>query len=504
VAVDGLCGVPGVSALCGAARGAVSSIGNDFIQTAAQEAAKAADSLLKTLATAWTQIATPTAADCSTAPNGTYTCTNSSGGNGGAIQFIQGDLKFVTLFVGVAAIIVAAARMAFLRRGEPMREAASGLLRLVVVTGMGLAFISIMAQAGDSFAAYVLKSIPSSKSGDLAQATTLFKLSGGGTSAIAPFLLLILGLLAILATLVQLFLIVVRGALLVVIAGVWPLSAAASMTGAGQTFFRKTLGYLIAFLIYKPAAAVVYALAFYLIQNPPGNADPILTQIEGVALIVLATLTLPALLKFVVPAVASAGGVGAAEAIGGGLALATGAAAIAGGGGGAAARGAGGGARMPAVGGAMSGGQSSGPPGASTAAGKGGPVGVPGSSGTAGGGGGAAARGAGGGGRMAAVGVGAGGQSSGPPGASTAAGKGGPVGVPGSSGTAGGQQPAGKGPAGADGAGPTPAGSPSAPGGGASGSGAVRARQVGQSVGGFLDTATGAADKQMGGEEIDG
>ncbi|MDQ2729062.1 MAG: hypothetical protein M3Y91_14665, partial [Actinomycetota bacterium] len=269
----------------------------DFIKTAASDAANAADNLLKTLATAWTQVPTPTAGNCSTDAAGAYSCNPAAGGNAGATQFIQGDLKTLTLFVGVGALLFAAGRMAFLRRGEPMREAVGGLFRLLVVSGAGLAFLTIMAQAGDSFSSWVLSSAPNSSGGGLAQATTLFKLSGGGLSGAAPFLLLILAILAILATLIQLFLIVVRGALLVVMAGTWPLSAAASMTGAGTQWFKKTTGYLIAFLLYKPAAAICYALAFYLIQNPPANGDPIVTQIEGVVLIILATLTLPALLK---------------------------------------------------------------------------------------------------------------------------------------------------------------------------------------------------------------
>lgn len=462
MAATSVCGVPLVHDICGAAGGAVSSIGKDFIQTAATDAAQGADSLLSTLATSWTQIPTPTGSNCTLAANGAYNCVTqsaASGGTGGAIQFIQGDLRFITLFVGVFSIIFAAARMAYLRRGEPMREATSGLLRLVLVSGIGLAFISIMAQAGDSFSAYVLKSTPSSKSGDLAQATTLFKLSGG-SATIGPFLLLILGILAILATLVQLFLIVVRGALLVVIAGVWPLSAAASMTGGGKAFFSKTTGYLIAFLIYKPAAAVVYALAFYLIQNPPANEDPIIPQIEGVTLIILATLTLPALLKFVVPAVASVGGISTAEVAGAGLALATGAAAIIGTGGAAAA-----GAGTAGSAGAA------GPAGAGAAGGKAGAAGMS-TAGNTGEGGGAEKVAAGSGGGQEAA-----GSSSSPPAATTGGG-----------GSPGGGSPGGGSPGGG------PFGS------GGTGRAAQGWQQLGKAARSGPGTASGAADEQLGGE----
>lgn len=462
--------------------GAANAIGGDFIKTAASDAASAADSLLKTLATAWTQVPTPTAANCGGNAAGVYSCGSASGGNAGAVQFIQGDLRFITLFVGVAAIIFAAGRMAYLRRGEPLREAMGGLFRLVLVSGAGLAFLSILAQAGDAFSSYVLSSTPGSQSGDLAQATTLFKLSGGLPSSTVPFLLLILGILAILATLIQLFLIVIRGALLVVMAGVWPLSAAASMTGAGQSMFKKTTGYLLAFLLYKPAAAIVYALAFYLIQNPPAGADPTVTEIEGVVLILLATLTLPALLKFVVPAVASAGGVGAAEAIGAGAALATGAAAIVATGGGAGAAGAAGKVGSSAAGSQAAGG-AAGPPGASLAGGGGG-------SGSGGGGmpGGPPAGGS----------PGAGSPDGGDPGGGGAGSVkemalstvGGSGAASGADGTDGRSVPGGGGSAG------------EAP--GPSGSGAGRARgggQLAEGIGTATSSATGALERQMGGDE---
>lgn len=466
--------------------GAANAIGGDFIKTAASDAASAADSLLKTLATAWTQVPTPTAANCGGNAAGVYSCGSASGGNAGAVQFIQGDLKFITLFVGVAAIIFAAGRMAYLRRGEPVREAMGGLFRLVLVSGAGLAFLSILAQAGDAFSSYVLSSTPGSQSGDLAQATTLFKLSGGGLpSTTVPFLLLILGILAILATLIQLFLIVIRGALLVVMAGVWPLSASASMTGAGQSMFKKTTGYLLAFLLYKPAAAIVYALAFYLIQNPPAGADPTVTQIEGVVLILLATLTLPALLKFVVPAVASAGGVGAAEAIGAGAALATGAAAILATGGGAGAAGAAGKAGSSAAGSQSAGTGPAGPPGAALGGGGGsgnGGGGMPGGpppggpptggepeGGSPDGGGVGSVR------EMALSGVGGSGGASGASGAD-----GSPVAGSGSAGTA-----------------PAPSGS--GEGRGTAGR-AGGAQQLGQGIATATTTATGALERQMGGD----
>jgi hypothetical protein len=259
-----------------------------------------------------------------------------------------------------------------------------GLIRLLLVGGMGIIAIDTFAAIGDQFSSYVLSSATTSQAGGLNQATSLFKLTGAAGFSAVPFLLLILALLAVLSTLVQLFLIIIRGALLVLIGGTWPLAAAASMTTGGSQWFKKVTGYLVAFLLYKPAAAICYAAAFKLIAS--AGPDPVVAQIEGVVLIIMATLTLPALLKFVVPAVSSAGGFGAGEALAAGAAVATGAAAIIATGGGSAAAGAGasGAAGIAAPAGAATAGPGGpgGPPGAAPPGGGGpgggGPPGVPG------------------------------------------------------------------------------------------------------------------------------
>ena len=356
--MPGACSIPGVAQVCSAVGSGVSSITGDFIQTAATDAAKAADSLLKTLSTAWTNVPTPNLGPGSA--------------QGSTVQFLQGDLKYLTLWVGVASLLVAGGRMAYTMKAEPVKEAAMGMVRLLLVGSMGIAAINTFATIGDSFSSWVLGTANGTNAGDLNQATSLFNLSGPNGLQTLPFLLLILALLALIATLVQLVLIIIRGALLVVLVGTWPIAAAASMTPGGSQWFKKITGYLVAFLLYKPAAAICYAAAFKLIETP--NSDPIVAQIEGVVLIILATLTLPALLKFVVPAVSSAGGVGAGEAMAAGAALATGAAVIVGtAGAGAAASGASGASGASAAGAA-------GPAGAATS-GSSGPAVVPSSGG---------------------------------------------------------------------------------------------------------------------------
>ena len=115
----GVCSIPVVSQACSIGTSVAQGVAGDFIKTAAQDAANAANSILETLVTAWTNLP-----------------VQLGGAQGGAAtSLIQGDLRGVEVWAGVLGVLVAAARMALFRRGEPLRQAVSGLLNMVVVGG---------------------------------------------------------------------------------------------------------------------------------------------------------------------------------------------------------------------------------------------------------------------------------------------------------------------------------------------------------------------------------
>lgn len=124
---------------------------------------------------------------------------------------------------------------------------------------------------------------------------------GGADSS---FLVLIMAVLVITGTVAQIALMIVRMAMLVILTGTLPLAAAASSTPAGRVWFRKSVGWLLAFVLYKPAAAVVYAAAFSLSGQKQDNE--VVSMVSGVVLIVLACFTLPALMRFAAPVVQAA------------------------------------------------------------------------------------------------------------------------------------------------------------------------------------------------------
>ncbi|NLH69352.1 MAG: hypothetical protein GX454_04105 [Brooklawnia sp.] len=100
-----------------------------------------------------------------------------------------------------------------------------------------------------------------------------------GTSELGTFgsmLIIGLGAMTLVVGIIQVLLMIVRSAMLVVLAGVLPISAAATNTETGKQMFQKTLGWLIGMILYKPAAAIIYATASPRgrLSHPPATIRP--------------------------------------------------------------------------------------------------------------------------------------------------------------------------------------------------------------------------------------
>src|SRR5271154_2423359 len=360
-----------VSAAAGVAGKAIgataSSVAGDALSEISQAMANAADGLLKTLSSFWMGIDTP---DLTAS---------------GAVAGIQKDISWITTCTAVACILIAAARMAIRRRGEPATVMALGLVRLVVVCAAATFIVETAGKLGDQWSADLMSSAHVGSGGwsGIISTTALAGAFAGGDG-----MLLIIALLVIFSSLIQLMLMILRVGLLVILTATLPLAAAASMSDWGETWWRKHIAWLTAWLLYKPAAALLYAAAFLLTDD--GTAVEV---ISGFMLLIMSVLILPALLKVIIPMTAPLGAASSgALAMGAAGAVATGAikaAAMLGTGGAAAAAEAGTatGAAVAGIAASASGGASAGSsPSAGGAASSGGATGGPsGSSAAAGG-----------------------------------------------------------------------------------------------------------------------
>lgn len=388
---------------------------NDAIKNMADAVGDAVGNVVKTLGTFWVNVGTPN-----------LTATPGGSAASDPVLFLQNSLWFWTAALAVLSVLVGAAKMIIERRGSPMRDLGRSLATLVVVSGAGVAAIGLLTVAADQFSVWIIDKSTDGTSFN-AKISTMLALSS--TSPIGSIMIILLGLIAIIASVIQIVLMIVRGGLLVILTGIFPTAAAFTNTDAGKGWFQKCTAWVIAFILYKPAAAIVYATAFRLSgANLFGNSgdgkdfgSAFLATVTGLALMVVALFAMPALMRFVTPmvgAVAGGGGGLAAGAVGG---LASGAINM-----GSAGRGGGSSSgSVPSGGGSESSG-SSGPSGTGSQgdAGSSGTAGKSGSSGSAPAASGAEASSAGGGAAAAGGGAAAGGAAAaaGPAGIAVAAG----------------------------------------------------------------------------------
>jgi hypothetical protein len=276
------------------------------IDALADGVSEAVGKAVASVGTLWVKVGTPNVT------------TNGGARPSDAVGFLQGGLWWYMAAAAVLSVIVAGAKMAWEGRAEPGRELLKSLMTLVVVAGAGLTAISLAVAAADGFAKWIIdSSLDGTDFG--ANITALLGLSA--VSGLGAIIVIVLGLAAFVAALVQIGLMVVRGGMLVILAGILPLSASATNTEWGRTWFRKCVAWLVAFILYKPAAAIVYATAFRLAGSDMFGGDELMSAISGLVLMVLALVALPALMRFVTPMVGAIAGGGS----GGGGMMAAGA-----------------------------------------------------------------------------------------------------------------------------------------------------------------------------------
>ncbi|MCY0905815.1 hypothetical protein [Arthrobacter sp. H14-L1] len=286
----------------------LSGLGNDAMGNMAKAIMEGMSQMVTTLSTFW--VSTPTvnlASADGTTPSPVVAIVNS-------------ELMVWTVALAVLAVIVGGIRMIWEQRGAPLKELLRSLVTLTVVSGLGLGVISILVIAADAFSAAIIDRSTDGKG--FAEAMHIVVLTT--PTGVGVFILIILGLIGLLASLVQIVLMVIRSGMLVILAGILPTTAAFTNTEMGRQWFQKAVGWTLAFILYKPAAAIVYSVAFLLMGNNTGK-DTLIGSITGFTLMVVALFALPALMRFVTPmvgAVASGGGAGAGMAVG---AMATGA-----------------------------------------------------------------------------------------------------------------------------------------------------------------------------------
>lgn len=281
--------------------GAASNAGKSAMEGVADFFKDAADWAVKNLTTLWLNAPSPDVQ-----------------GSASPTTWLQDRLSYFVLVAMVAAFLVAAYKLATNPQVQHARDLGDSIVRVLLVTTVGGMLIGLGVEIGEIFSKWILDQADV----NLSKALVLGGIKNAG-------LLLILALIVMLAQLIQVVLMIVRNAMIVYLAAVLPLAAASSSTQAGKQWWSKSVAWLVAFVLYKPVAALIYAGAFKMLDA----RQNLMTQITGVVAVVMAILALPAIMRFIVPATAqmAAGNAGAMALGVTGAAVATGAMVLSGG-----------------------------------------------------------------------------------------------------------------------------------------------------------------------------
>ncbi|GAB3866882.1 hypothetical protein GCM10029963_79960 [Micromonospora andamanensis] len=276
--------IPVVDPLCLPGRVAENVAGR-YLDEIAVEASDAAAEMLKTLVAGWLHVGTPGISQTS-----------------GVVAELRTYTNWAVAAVAVGALLVGAIRLAIERNGREAGSIAKGLVALVVITGAGVPAVQILIEVGDSYSDWILGI---AADGDLG-ARLLLLAPAASTTGLTPIMVIGVSLVMFLATMVQLLMLLARNAGLVLLAGLLPLAAASGISGSGQAVRNRYLTWLLALVLYKPAAATIYAAVFWLI----GDGQTLTDVLTGLVMFCMAIVALPALLRLIAPGVSvlSSGG----------------------------------------------------------------------------------------------------------------------------------------------------------------------------------------------------
>ncbi len=280
------------------------SVATSSLDSLLKQASQAALDSMHSMATLWLKVPDATIA------------TDTGGGwkNSGPVEYLQHSTVPVVAAIFTLAILIAGARTAWEQRAKPIQELLKAMMTFVLVCGAGAAVLQLLTEWSDGFA----HDIVTQASGGNVDAGLKSIVANGsftelGVATGQVILALCVTVSVMCASVIQILLLLIRSAMLVLLAGTFPLAAAATNTEVGRTWFRKFCGWSLAFIAYKPAAALIYAAAMKLNQSAMLPSDNQLVQaMTGIMMLMLAVFALPALLRFAVPLTAAVAGGGAA------------------------------------------------------------------------------------------------------------------------------------------------------------------------------------------------
>ena len=220
------------------------------------------------------------------------------------------------LIAAVAGVLAAGFRLVTTQEGRELVPLGKAFMWAMLTSVCLAGFVNLFQGTVDTWTAGVLRSasnmMRSAWGHNTLAASEFFALDGP--------LALLLTIVVWVCSMVSKIFCYLRAGMLPILVGVAPVWAAMSWTESGRQAFSRIMGWLVAFLLYKPVAALVMATGCAIMSTAGASDDSeAITLMLTISTIVL----LPAMVKLVAPAVASSvagGGQGLMGGVLGGIA----------------------------------------------------------------------------------------------------------------------------------------------------------------------------------------
>jgi hypothetical protein len=222
-------------------------------------------------------------------------------------DWVRAQLDPIYIIAIVVGIIAAGFKLATRQEGRELVPAGRALLTAAVTSFALAGLVNTLNVLFDSWSSGLMRAASSLMSDawsrNALQASDFFKLD----APVAVVLVILMWLMGMVAKIFAYF----RSGFLPIMVGIAPTWAALSYSNEGRQAFGRTLGWLVAFLAYKPVAALTLATgSAIMVSAGPQDDSMAITMMMTLAAIIV----LPALIKTVVPlsSLALGGGGGAA------------------------------------------------------------------------------------------------------------------------------------------------------------------------------------------------
>ncbi|WP_330185946.1 hypothetical protein OHB26_38795 (plasmid) [Nocardia sp. NBC_01503] len=224
---------------------------------------------------------------------------------------------YIQIYLLMASVIYCATKLAIARRSATAQHAEESfwvLFRTVVAAGGFSAVIVAATKASDGFSSWVVSEATDGSKKNIGQ----LMVNTSAMQAFSPGLVLIIAILGILGAFAQVVFAIIRQGFLIIVVGIMPMAAAGSGFEMGKAFYRRFMAWTIAFVLWKPVAAIVYLIAFTVADDAGAStdigtlpdSDTAQRALVGLVLLCSVAAVLPAVMRLASPVALAASNAG--------------------------------------------------------------------------------------------------------------------------------------------------------------------------------------------------